>query len=351
MKTIAKFVRTTIVGGLFFLAPIVVLIVILAKVFDYAKKGLNAVLVHLPPASDLGAGAATLLAVVLVALICFVAGLVARSVSAQRVVNALEFFSAVEDSRLRLSEAGERKRAWRRRDRGTPRGLRTHGRGMATRRSNRSAEQRSYIGLRSRRTEPAFRVGFLLFGGHSSPCRRQDGGCAQLPQAVRRGRILARRQLAGGYTELIGVSITVDLTVWEILITIRSPRPWERLLFTQPGRPRRRLRTIATRPSRCSAGALMDARYRAVRRTPRPQGNDSCGADSNPSRGDPGGPALAVVCGAPRESRLGALRRRRLCAQESSQGPPIRAPPFGRQGCGSVRPKRPSSASRPARHR
>ncbi len=90
MKTIAKFVRTTIVGGLFFLAPIVVLIVILAKVFDYAKKGLNAVLVHLPPASDLGAGAATLLAVVLVALICFVAGLVARSVSAQRVVNALE---------------------------------------------------------------------------------------------------------------------------------------------------------------------------------------------------------------------------------------------------------------------
>ena len=43
MKTIAQFVRTTIVGGLFFLAPIVVLIVILAKAFDYAKKGLNAV--------------------------------------------------------------------------------------------------------------------------------------------------------------------------------------------------------------------------------------------------------------------------------------------------------------------
>jgi uncharacterized membrane protein len=90
MKTVAKFVRTTIVGGLFFLAPIVVLIVILAKAFDYAKKGLNAVLVHVPAASDLGAGAATVLAVVLVALICFVAGLVARSVSAQRVVNALE---------------------------------------------------------------------------------------------------------------------------------------------------------------------------------------------------------------------------------------------------------------------
>ena len=52
MKAIALFARTTIVGGVFFLAPIVVLIVILAKGFDYAKKGLNAVLVHFPTASD-----------------------------------------------------------------------------------------------------------------------------------------------------------------------------------------------------------------------------------------------------------------------------------------------------------
>ena len=65
MKTIAQFVRTTIIGGLFFLAPIVVLIVILAKAFDFAKKGLNAVLVHFPAASDLSAGAATALAVAL----------------------------------------------------------------------------------------------------------------------------------------------------------------------------------------------------------------------------------------------------------------------------------------------
>ena len=89
MKTIAQFVRTTVVGGLFFLAPIVVLIVILAKAFDYAKKGLNAVVVHIPAASDLTAGAATVLAVALVALVCFVAGLIARTVTAQRVIDAL----------------------------------------------------------------------------------------------------------------------------------------------------------------------------------------------------------------------------------------------------------------------
>jgi uncharacterized membrane protein len=90
MKTIAQSVRTTIIGGLFFLAPIVVLIVVLAKAFDYAKKGLSAVAVHIPAASDLSAGVATPLAVALIALICFLAGLVARTVTAQRVIDTLE---------------------------------------------------------------------------------------------------------------------------------------------------------------------------------------------------------------------------------------------------------------------
>jgi uncharacterized membrane protein len=90
MKTLAQFVRTTIVGGLFFLAPIVVLIVILAKAFDFAKKSLNAVLVHIPAASELTAGAATVLSITIIALVCLLAGLVANTVTAQRLVNVLE---------------------------------------------------------------------------------------------------------------------------------------------------------------------------------------------------------------------------------------------------------------------
>ena len=39
MKAIALFARTTIVGGVVFLAPIVVLIFILAKAFGFAKSG------------------------------------------------------------------------------------------------------------------------------------------------------------------------------------------------------------------------------------------------------------------------------------------------------------------------
>lgn len=59
---------------------------ILATALDYAKKGLDAVLTHIPAASDLSAGGATALSVAIVAL----AGLVARTVTAQRVVDALE---------------------------------------------------------------------------------------------------------------------------------------------------------------------------------------------------------------------------------------------------------------------
>ena len=171
MKTIAHFVQTTVVGGVFFLAPIVVLIIILAKALGYAKKGLGAVLVYVPVASDLSAGAATALSVAFVALVCFLAGLVAHTVTAQRVIDALESSVLSKISRLRISEAGERKRAGRRPDWGTSRGLRAHGGGMAARRSNRSAKRRSRLNLRPRRARSAFRVGLFLFDGHRSACR------------------------------------------------------------------------------------------------------------------------------------------------------------------------------------
>ena len=90
MKTIAHFVQTTVVGGVFFLVPIVVLIIILAKALAYAKKGLGAVLLYVPVASDLSPGAATALSVLVVAVVCFLAGLVAHTVTAQRVIDALE---------------------------------------------------------------------------------------------------------------------------------------------------------------------------------------------------------------------------------------------------------------------
>ena len=90
MKAIALFARTTIVGGVFFLAPIVVLIVILAKAFGFAKTSLQAVVPHIPGISDLSVGVATTLSIAMIALVCLLAGLVAHTLIAQRFVNALE---------------------------------------------------------------------------------------------------------------------------------------------------------------------------------------------------------------------------------------------------------------------
>jgi uncharacterized membrane protein len=90
MKTLALFVRSTILGGVIFLAPIVVLIVILAKAFGYAKTGVHAVVVHIPAVSDLSVGLATALSIAMIALVCLLAGLVAHTMIAQRFVNALE---------------------------------------------------------------------------------------------------------------------------------------------------------------------------------------------------------------------------------------------------------------------
>ena len=140
MKAIAQFLRATIVRGVFFLAPIVELVVIVAKAFDYAKKGLKAVLVHSPAASELSSGAATALSVSLVALVCFLAGLLARTAPAQAIIGALELsvlsrIPAYEYLKQESASAG------RRRDRRSPRGVRRDGRGMAVRRSDGSAGQ------------------------------------------------------------------------------------------------------------------------------------------------------------------------------------------------------------------
>jgi uncharacterized membrane protein len=90
MKTLALFVRSTILGGVFFLAPIIVLIVILAKAFGYAKKGVHAVVVHVPMVSDLRVEVATLLSIAVIALVCLLAGLIAQTLIGQRLVSALE---------------------------------------------------------------------------------------------------------------------------------------------------------------------------------------------------------------------------------------------------------------------
>ena len=90
MKTISRFVGTTILGGVLFLTPIVVLAFILNKAYDFARRGLQPVAKLIPDRLASGPTANAILAILVLALACFLAGILARTLWAKRFVDGLE---------------------------------------------------------------------------------------------------------------------------------------------------------------------------------------------------------------------------------------------------------------------
>ena len=91
MKTLSHFVGTTILGGVLFLTPIVVLAFVLSKAFEFVSRGLKPVATLVPRSSRLCARPRrrSSLSCVL-ALLCFLAGLLRPDPLAQRFVHGLE---------------------------------------------------------------------------------------------------------------------------------------------------------------------------------------------------------------------------------------------------------------------
>jgi uncharacterized membrane protein len=90
MKAISHFLRITVLGGVLFLTPIVVLAFILDKAFDLARRGLKPVTAIIPDKFVSGATTESIAAILLVAILCFLAGLFARTRPAQRLMAELE---------------------------------------------------------------------------------------------------------------------------------------------------------------------------------------------------------------------------------------------------------------------
>lgn len=85
-----KFLKTTMVGGILFLVPIIIFIAIIGKALELTKK-LAAPLSVLIPLDSIGNIAmVNLLALGIVLLICFLAGLAAKSTLASKSIGALE---------------------------------------------------------------------------------------------------------------------------------------------------------------------------------------------------------------------------------------------------------------------
>ncbi len=85
-----KLLRTTIVGGIIFLIPIAIFAAVIGKGLELAGVIAKPIARVLPLDVIAGFAVARVLAVILLLVLCFVAGLVARAAIARKLVRGLE---------------------------------------------------------------------------------------------------------------------------------------------------------------------------------------------------------------------------------------------------------------------
>ena len=90
MKTVSRFVGMTILGGVLFLTPIVVLGIVLSKAYDFVRRGLQPLMALIPQKLASGPTMTAALTILLLGLMCFLAGLLAQTLLAQRIMSGLE---------------------------------------------------------------------------------------------------------------------------------------------------------------------------------------------------------------------------------------------------------------------
>ncbi|KAF2507799.1 DUF502 domain-containing protein [Flavobacterium zhairuonense] len=90
MKSILKIIKATFLGGLIFLVPLVVLIIVLEKGYGIIQKTTLPLVNNLPRISVLGLALQEFIGILLIILICLVAGLIAKTANAKKLVEKLE---------------------------------------------------------------------------------------------------------------------------------------------------------------------------------------------------------------------------------------------------------------------
>ena len=90
MKGFFRILRTTIVGGIFFLIPFVVLIIVVGKATRILRVVTVPVAEQIPIKSALGMETPRILAIVILIAFCFLTGLIAQTKLARKLVDWLE---------------------------------------------------------------------------------------------------------------------------------------------------------------------------------------------------------------------------------------------------------------------
>lgn len=89
MHSVKKFLRATLTGGILFLLPVVLLVILISKAIQILRN-LSAPFQDKMPDIILGFDGSSLVAVLLLILICFFSGLIFRSSRVQHLVERLE---------------------------------------------------------------------------------------------------------------------------------------------------------------------------------------------------------------------------------------------------------------------
>lgn len=90
MKSILKIIKATFLGGILFLTPLVVLLIIFEKGYGIIQKVTLPLVSNLPRIHVLGIGLQELAGIIIIIFLCFIAGLLAKTTMASRLIQKLE---------------------------------------------------------------------------------------------------------------------------------------------------------------------------------------------------------------------------------------------------------------------
>lgn len=90
MRSILKIIKATFLGGILFLAPLILLLILLEKGFGVIQKITNPIVSHFPKVKVLGLAIEEIVAILIIIFICFAAGLIAKTTYAQKLIHRLE---------------------------------------------------------------------------------------------------------------------------------------------------------------------------------------------------------------------------------------------------------------------
>jgi uncharacterized membrane protein len=90
MKSILQIIKATFLGGILFLAPLLLLLIILEKGYHIIQKITLPIVSHFPKVKILGLAIEEIVAIIIIFLICITAGLIARTAYAKKLIQRLE---------------------------------------------------------------------------------------------------------------------------------------------------------------------------------------------------------------------------------------------------------------------